>query len=48
VKLVASRFRGHQNGRPSARAPFRRVIVGEDLELLDGIDRRQNGDGAGS
>ena len=47
VELVASRFRGDQNRRAAARSPFRRVVVGEDLELLDRVDRRQNRDGAG-
>ena len=46
-KLIASRFRGHQNRRPTARSPFRRVVVSENLEFLDGIDGRQNRNGAG-
>jgi hypothetical protein len=48
VELVGARFRGHQNSRAAARPPFRRIVVSEDLEFLDGIDRRQNRNGAGS
>ena len=44
---VASRFGGHQNRRPAAGSPFRGVVVSEDFELLDGIDRRENRNRAG-
>src|ERR1700722_7111253 len=47
MELIASRFGGHQNSGPAARSPFRRIIVGEDLEFLDRVDRRQNRNGSG-
>src|SRR6266849_674553 len=44
VEGVRSRFCGHQYGRAGPRSILRGVVVREDLELLNGIDRRQNPD----
>src|SRR5579863_9786526 len=46
MKLVGSRLRRDQHGRAGAFSPFRRVVVGEHLELLDGVDGREDGDAA--
>src|ERR1022692_1659519 len=40
VKLVGSGFSRHQHGWSGTRAPFRRIIVSENLKFLDGIDGR--------
>src|SRR5262249_7390636 len=44
VKLVGSGFRGHEHGGTRTRTIFCRIIVSKDLELLDSVNRRQNGD----
>src|SRR6266478_891424 len=46
VESVGSRFRGDQHRRARPRSVLRRVVIGEDLELLNGINRRQNSDAA--
>src|SRR3981081_1791338 len=43
VKLVRPRLRGQQNRRTRTGSVFRRIVVGENLEFLDGVDRRKNG-----
>ena len=43
---VGSGFCGHKHRRTRARAIFRRVVVGENLEFLDGVDGRQDSDSA--
>src|ERR1700686_1634753 len=42
VKLVRSRFCCDQNRRTRTLPPLRRVVVGQNLKFLDGIDRRKN------
>src|SRR5271155_4455398 len=42
VQLVGARFCGNQHGRTRARTVFRRVVIGQNLEFLDGVDGRQN------
>ena len=46
VKRVRSRLGGDQNGRARARTIFGGIVIAENLEFLDGIDRRQNGNSA--
>ena len=41
VKLVGAGFRGHQDRRTRAGSVFCRVVVGQNFEFLDGVDRRQ-------
>jgi len=47
VELVRPRFGRDQYGRACAGAVLGRVVVGQDFEFLDGINRRQNRDTAG-
>src|SRR5437762_2418751 len=42
VKLIAPRFGRDQNRWPGALAVFGGVVVGQDLEFLDGIDVRED------
>src|SRR5208282_2872437 len=42
VQLVGARLRGHQHGRTRARSIFRRVVVGQNFEFLNGVNRRKN------
>ena len=46
VYAVGSGFCGYKHRRTRARAIFRRVVVGENLEFLNGIDGRQDSDAA--
>ena len=46
MKLVRTRLRGYQDGWTRARPPLCRVVVGQNLELLDGVNRRQDRDAA--
>src|SRR5258708_3712305 len=46
MKLIRTRFCGYKNGWACASAELRRIVVGENLEFLDGIDGGQNGDTA--
>src|SRR6266550_4250739 len=48
MEIVASGLGGYQHGWTRARAVFCRVVVGKNFELLNGIDRGQNRDAAGS
>src|SRR5579871_3617667 len=47
VQLVSSRLALDQNGRTRAGSELGRVVVRENLEFLNRIDRRQNADTAG-
>src|SRR5882762_5589810 len=47
MELVRSRFRGDQHGRARTGAVLSRVVVGQNLEFLDGVNRRQNRNAAG-
>src|SRR5439155_22419446 len=40
VEAVAAGFRRHQHSGTRASTVFGRVVIGEDFEFLDGIDRR--------
>ncbi len=40
MESITSRLRGHQHGRAGARAILRRVVIGKDFKLLNGINRR--------
>jgi hypothetical protein len=44
VNVVGAGFCGDEHRRSGARAVFRRVGVGENLELLNVVDRRENAD----
>ena len=46
VEVIGPRLSRHQNGRTGACPIFRGVVKGQDLEFLDGIDGRENGDAA--
>src|SRR5580658_2240464 len=46
VKVVGSGFGGHQHGWSGAGAVFSRVSVGENLELLNVVDRGEDADAA--
>src|SRR5579864_5659247 len=46
VQLVGSRLGCNQHGRTRTRAVLGREVVAENLEFLNGIDRRQNGNSA--
>ena len=48
VELIRSGFRGYQHRRTRARTVFGRVVVSENLEFLDGINRWEHCDAAGS
>ena len=46
MKIVGSRLGRQQYRRSRARAVLCRVIVGKNLELLNVVDRREDGDTA--
>ncbi len=46
VPLVRSGLGRHQNSGPGALTVFSRVFIGEDLEFLDVVDRREDRDTA--
>src|SRR5271154_3127062 len=47
MEVVGSGFRGQQNRWSCARAVFGGIVVGQNLEFLNGVDGRKNGDTAG-
>ncbi len=46
VQLIRSRFRGYQHGRTRAGTVLGRVVVGKNLEFLNGVNRREHCDAA--
>ena len=47
VKLVRPRFGRHKHGRTRAGSVLRGIVIRQNLELLDGIERRQDRNAAG-
>src|SRR5579862_2243985 len=47
MEVVTAGLGSDQDGGTRARAPFGGIVVGENLELLDGVDGWQDGDAAG-
>jgi len=48
MEIVVAGFCGDKNGWSRARAVFSGIVVSENFEFLDGIDRGKNSDTAGS
>ncbi len=47
VQSVRPGFGRHQHGRTRSCAVFRRVVVGQNFEFLDGVNRRHNSQATG-
>ncbi len=47
VKIIGARFCGEQNGWSRAGAILGGIVVSQNLEFLNGVDRGKNGDTAG-